>query len=306
MAVVPKSTPRKFRVIVDLSAPARNSINDNIHHDFTHVAYFSINDAALLMYHLRKHALMAKIDFQDAYRLIPIHPMDRSFLGVTWQGEVYVDCQLPFGLAYAPAVFSAFAEALEWILWSRGVRNLIHYLNDFLLFGALASLECLQALHSTLSTCQELGIPLALHKVEGPTTQLVFLGIGLDSQMALSLHDDKLLRLHGLLQQWSHSRCIRDPQLFQSLLRHLVHTTQVVPLGKAYLNHLFSLAQDLRPGQFRRLNCAARTDIAWWANLCDLWPGISVHQFLFLQEPSHHLYSDASGSWECGAWSLPC
>ena len=181
-----------------------------------------------------------------------------------------------------------------------------HYLDDFLLLGAPGSLECLQDLHSTLTTCQELGIPLALHKVEGPTTRLVFLGIGLDSsQMALSLPDDKLLRLRGLMQQWSHSKCIRDPQQFQSLLGHLVHTTQVVPLGKAYLNHLFSLAQDLRPGQFRCLNCAARANIAWWANLCDLWPGISVHQFLLLQEPSHHLYSDASGSCGCGAWSLP-
>ena len=116
---------------------------------------------------------------------------------------IYVDCQLPFGLASAPAVFSAFAEALEWILRSRDVRNLIHYLADFLLFGAPSSLECLQALHSTLTTCQELGIPLALHKVEGPTTRLVFLGIGLDSsQMTLSLPDDTLLRLRGLLQQW--------------------------------------------------------------------------------------------------------
>ena len=306
MAVVPKSTSGKFRVIVDLSAPAHNSVNDNIHRDLTHVAYSSINDAALLMHHLGKHSLMAKIDIQDAYRLIPIHPMDRSFLGLTWQGGVYVDCQLPFGLASAPAIFSAITEALEWILRSRGVRNLIHYLDDFLLLGAPGSSECLQALHSTLSTCQELGIPLALHKVEGPTTQLTFFGIGLDSsQMSLSLPDAKLLRLRGLLRQWSHFKCIRDPQQFQSLLGHLVHTTQVIPLGKAYLNHLFSLAQDLRPGQFRRLNCAARADIAWWANLCDLWPGISVHQFLLLQEPSHHLYSDASGSWGCGAWSLP-
>ena len=95
--------------------------------------------------------------------------MDRSFLGVTWQGEVYVD-QLPFGLASAPAVFSAIAEALEWILRSRGIHNLIYYLNDFLLFRAPGSSECLQALHTTLATCEELGITLALHKVEGPTT----------------------------------------------------------------------------------------------------------------------------------------
>ena len=229
MVVVPKSTPVKFRVIEDLSAPAHNSINDNIHRDLIHVVYSSINVAALLMHHLGKHSLMAKIDIQDAYRLIPIHPMDRSFLGVMWQGGVYVDCQLPFGIASAPAVFSAFAEALKWILRSRGVHNLIYYLDDFLLFGTPGSSECVQALHSTLTTCHELGIPLDLHKVEGPTTWLIFLGIDLDSsQMALSLPDDKLLRLRGLLQ-WSHFKCIRDLQQFQFLLGHLAHMTQVVP-----------------------------------------------------------------------------
>lgn len=61
---------------------------------------------------------MTKIDVQDAYRLIPIHLMNRSLLSVTWQGEVYRDCQLPFDLAFAPAVFSAVTEALEWIHWS--------------------------------------------------------------------------------------------------------------------------------------------------------------------------------------------
>ena len=61
MAVVPKSTPGKFRVIVDLCAPAHSSVNDNIHSGFTHVAYSSINDAAFLMHHLGRHTLMAKM-----------------------------------------------------------------------------------------------------------------------------------------------------------------------------------------------------------------------------------------------------
>ena len=38
-------------------------------------------DAALLMHHLGMHSLMAKIDVQDSYRLVPIHPMNHSFLG---------------------------------------------------------------------------------------------------------------------------------------------------------------------------------------------------------------------------------
>ena len=88
--------------------------------------------------------------YSIAYRLIPIHPMDRSFLGKMWQGEVYVDCRLQFGFSPAPAVFSAIAKALEWNLQSRGVHNHIHYLDDFSLFDVPGSFECLHALCSTL------------------------------------------------------------------------------------------------------------------------------------------------------------
>ena len=88
------------------------------------------------MHFLGRNALMAKLDIKEAYRIVPIHPDDRRFLGVCWQGQVYVDCQLPFGLASAPAIFSALGEALEWILRQRGVKAVIHYIDDFLLLGA--------------------------------------------------------------------------------------------------------------------------------------------------------------------------
>ena len=80
---------------------------------------------------------------------------------------------------------------------------------------------------------------------------------------------------------------------------------QVIPLRKAFLNSLIPLANNMSQGQIRRLNTAARIDLARWQIMLDNWPGTSIDQFLLLQEPSHHLYSDASGSWGCGAFSLP-
>ena len=306
MAVVPKKTPGKFRVIVNLSAPVGGSVNDNIHRDLTHVAYSSIDDAALLIHHLGQHALMAKIDIRNAYRLIPVHPDDRQCLGVSWHGQVFVDCQLPFGLASSPAIFSAVAEALEWILRSRGVRCIMHYLDNFLLLGAPGTDECEQALRMTLSTCAELGVPLALDKIEGPATQLDFLGINLNSSsMSVSLPLRKISDLHHLLLHWSRQRSVRDVHQFQSLIGHLVLATQVVPLGKAFLNRLFPMAQDLRPGQARRLNAETRADILWWLSFCQRWSGISTQQFLLLRDPDRHLFTDASGSWGCGAWVSP-
>ena len=80
------------------------------------MAYSSVDDTALLYHHLGQGAPMAKIDIKDAYRIIPIHSQDRCCPGIEWWGQVFIDKQLPFGLASAPAIFSTVAEALEWVL----------------------------------------------------------------------------------------------------------------------------------------------------------------------------------------------
>ena len=51
-----------------------------------------------------------------------------------WEGTLYVDVFLPFGLRTAPFIFNLFGEGLHWILESFG-RDLVHYLDDFLLFN---------------------------------------------------------------------------------------------------------------------------------------------------------------------------
>ena len=108
-----------------------------------------------------------------------------------------------------------------------------------------------------------------------------------------------------MLDRWVGRKCINEPKQFQSLVGHLVHATQVVPLGKAFLANLFPLAQTLKPGQYRRINAPSRSDLAWWQTLCTSWSGVSAQQLLLLNDPAHHLFTDASGSWGCGAWSLP-
>ena len=57
--------------------------------------------------------LLAKIDVESAYRLIPVHPSDRSLLGIQWKGKV-CNGMLPFCLRSAPKLFTTVADALEW------------------------------------------------------------------------------------------------------------------------------------------------------------------------------------------------
>ena len=47
--------------------------------------------------------------------MLPIYPDDQNLLGVQWEGERYTDGALPFGLRSALKIFSAVADALQWI-----------------------------------------------------------------------------------------------------------------------------------------------------------------------------------------------
>ena len=52
---------------------------------------------------------------KEAYRMIPVHPHDQHLLRVRWNDSYYVDRILPFRLHSALKIFSAVADALQWI-----------------------------------------------------------------------------------------------------------------------------------------------------------------------------------------------
>ena len=157
------------------------------------MAYTSVDVAVRTILELGPQAEIAKFDIESAYRLIPVHPEDRPLLGMRWKEQLYVDTALPFGLRSAPKIFSAVADALQWIFESKGVRRVRHYLDDYILFGAPNSMECREALDLALQLCRQLGVPIAAHKTEGPGTVLIFLGIELDTTaMEIRLPKEKL------------------------------------------------------------------------------------------------------------------
>ena len=142
--------PGKWRLIVDLSYPEGHSINDGISASDASMIYSSIDDAARLILDAGKGALLAKIDIASAFRIIPVHPSERHFLGMFWQGRAYIDKQLPFGLRSAPVLFNGYVDALEWILREHGVSRLIHYLDDFLVVSSPDSSQCSAFLSTVL------------------------------------------------------------------------------------------------------------------------------------------------------------
>ena len=126
LGAVPKKRSGKWRLIMHLSYPPGNSVNDDINSDFL-LRYSTVYDAIDSVMRLGRGAPMAKIDIKSAFRLCPVHPSDHNLLGMKWRGSFYFDRVLPFGLRSAPFIFNCLAEALEWIAVQQGVTTIHHY-----------------------------------------------------------------------------------------------------------------------------------------------------------------------------------
>ena len=159
--VIPKSSqPGKWRLIVDLSSPKGCSVNDGIEAELCSLCYLHMDEVIREMVRLGPASLMAKMNVELAYRIVPVSPADRLLLGMRWQGGIFFDIRLPFRLKSAPKIFSALADALQWILERRGVRWVAHYLDDFILLGGPGSSTCQVSMDVLLQVCRELGVPV--------------------------------------------------------------------------------------------------------------------------------------------------
>ena len=303
--VIPKNHQQdKWRLIVDLSHPKLQSVNDGVPSPLCSIRYITIEDAVQKIIELGPGTRMAKIDIKNAFRLIPVHPGDRHLLGMRWKEYSFIDTCLPFGLRSAPRLFNVMADLLTGILHRQGVTFVIHYLDDFLTLGPAGSSLCQQNLSTIQKVCASLGIPLALEKVEGPSTTLTFLGITLNTmRMEARLPDDKLSRIRQLTKTWLNKKKATKREIL-SLVGLLQHATKIIRYGRTFVSRMYSTAARVKELDFyTRLNLEFRSDICWWHAFMAHWNGLSFIRLLSTEAPPDiFIQTDASGSWGCGAY----
>ena len=288
---------------MDLSHPAGCSINDGIPKDLCSLTYITVDTAINHIITLGPGTLLAKVDIKSAFRLLPVHPADHHLLVMRWKKQLYIDTCLPFGLRSAPKLFNILADFLAWILNQQGVSPVLHYLDDFLTMGQADSATCHNNFITIQQTCQKLGIPLALEKLEGPSHSLTFLGIEIDTiHMEARLPQDKLSRISTQLTSWLEKRKATKREIL-SLVGSLQHASKVVRPGHMFTARMYSTAARVKElHHFTRLNKDFRSDLHWWYTFINNWNGLSFlhlaqHQLTF----DYQIQTDASGAWGCGA-----
>ena len=283
IGVIPKKHSDKFRLIFHLSHPKTgDSINSFIPKEDFSLQYTKIDTAIAALLTFGPGTYMAKSDIESAFRIFPINKEDWELLGMLWDEKYYVDMFLPFGLRSAPFKFNNLSLAIAWILLYKCLISYVDFiLDDFLAMEPPAKhppydQPCRVSLNSLLLTLKNLGIPISLHKTEGPSTTLHFLGILLDSiNMEARLPEDKVTRLKAELSQWSirKSATLRE---IQSLIGTLNFACRVIPPGRPFLLRIIQLTHNVtKPQHHIRLSAGFREDIKMWQSFLSDWNGSS-------------------------------
>ena len=167
--------------------------------------------------------------------------------------------------------------------------------------GPPQSPQCHNNLFLVQQLCDQLGIPLALEKVEGPADCLTFLGITLDtSTMEARLPVEKLKCIRTSIQQWLQQKKATKREIL-SLVGLLQHATKVVKPGQTFVARMYATAAKVKRLSFyTRLNKGFRSDLLWWHMFIKRWNGVSF----FHSATSNPLYiqTDASGLWDCDVY----
>lgn len=95
LRVRPKKN-RKFRVIMYMSRPKGNGVNDYINVDDFPLAFCRGDDAFRCLTIAGRGALAAKANIQQTFRLVPVRPADWNITGFRCEGEYCFDIALPF------------------------------------------------------------------------------------------------------------------------------------------------------------------------------------------------------------------
>lgn len=317
IGAVPKKGSSAVRVTHNLSHPFKGNTSINAGVVDVHLPLDTVTRACEAIRSLGLGCFLIKLDVEAAYKQIPVRLEDWHLLGFMWQGQYYYERTLPFGLKSSCRLWDLYAAALHYFFKRIGVPVVVHYIDDFL-FIIQFKQQAHDLLAQCLQLCTRLGVPMAAHKTEGPTTRLTFLGIQLDTQtMQASLPREKLDELKRLTTDWCVMKYASMKEC-ESLIGKLNFAASVVRPGRFYLRRLWDhIAQckKLCKHQHARLRLSkhALGDLEWWSQFIQSWNGVSIMlESEWTQASKIELFMDACNTgygaacgseWFAGTWN---
>ena len=199
-----KPNSDRRRVIIDLSWPLGASVNSGIDKNTYLDAPFMLTFPTVdgIMSELKcfgRGALLYKIDVSRAFHHVKVDPGDYDLLGLYWR-HAYVDTCVPFGTRHGSKIFQHLSDAVHHIMRHRGFR-VIDYIDDYVGFGVPSVAHASFASLSELM--RDLGLTVSEKKLVPPSTQVVCLGVLIDTVTGtVSIPSEKLRQINDMVKEW--------------------------------------------------------------------------------------------------------
>ena len=122
------------RIILDLSFPEGNSVNDGLDKtkylgDDIVLNFPTVDKLAEIMVKKGIRCLMFKKDLKRYYRQIFVDPVDAVKLGYMFENEMYFDDALPMGVTSSAYIAQRITNAVIFILREKGIQG-VNYIDD--------------------------------------------------------------------------------------------------------------------------------------------------------------------------------
>ena len=309
---------KKKRLIVDLSSPHGDSehfsVNDLIDKDQCSLKYIKIDDAIKCIKTLGKNTWLCKTDISNAFKLLEISRHQWHLFMIKWKGKYYVCTRLVFGSRSSTVIFDTLSKAICWIAKNNyGLNNIFHLLDDFLCL-APASDDGNRTMALLTLIFGRLNIPISPIKTVGPCTNLIYLGVELDSErFEVRLPCDKKDRILQYIHEFLLKERVTKRQVLQ-LLGHFNFASKVIRPGRSFVSYLIKLSTTVKELHYHvHLNRACKQDLRMWELFLSNWNGVSMfHDDVITTSDDLCLYTDASStvwfsayykqSWFCEKW----
>ncbi len=206
----------KVRPILNLSAPKGSSFNDAV--DPMRLKKLRMSSARMFadaVTRAGRHAIFAKYDISDAYKLIAGHKSQWKFFGFKWLGRYFFDTTTVFGSKSAPANFDHLPETIVYITSTLSrvpKKHVFRQLDDVPIVSSKRSGLTAIFAEKYVEVCKKVGIPLAdlckdREKAFEPGRTGTVLGIFFDSdQMTWKLPSEKARKILLEIENFSGKR----------------------------------------------------------------------------------------------------
>lgn len=266
LGLVPKPHTDIFRMIQDMSYPRHNpaitSVNYGINSDDFPTAWGTFDVTASLILSLPSGCLAATFDISAAYRLTPIRPDQQQHLCVFWNGLIYVDRAVMFGLASSAGVFGSIADMLLAIYKAAGFTAILKWVDDFFVIHLPDQTWTEQEFMDLTGYC---GVPWSMKKMRPLASVQRYIGFdwNLDS-CTVALPAEKLSKALSLLDAWLKPDAKFSARDAASLHGKLVHVSCIFPLIRPFLRGIAHFAQSFKSPLSKMLILPhLRANISW-------------------------------------------